>query len=151
MDAEINPDLIRFVEPDEWGRVQANCLVEVGFPEVQAMADGSVFYPEVPVEQASAYSSGRDLCARQYPVDPRFRSPLSEVQLEALHGYYESTLIPCLETEGYPIEDLPSRQAFIENYFTTGWSPYSYVTVEDENAWNRLQKSCPQWPLDLFG
>ncbi|WP_130282460.1 hypothetical protein [Microcella alkaliphila] len=147
---EINPDLIRYVEPDGWGLAQVQCLDDAGFPGAHASSDGGVSYPEMPAEQASAFSSAQDLCTRQYPVDPRFRAPFTQSQLTALHAYYEEVLVPCLEREGHLIGNVPSLQPFVENYFTSGWSPYSFVAVTDDGVWMQLQETCPQWPGDLF-
>ena len=57
---------------------------------------------------------------------------------------YDQTmaLVDCLEEQGYPITDVPSKQAFIDG---TEFVPYEQVpTTVVGDAWDKLQRVCPQ-------
>lgn len=145
-----NPELVRYVLPEEWGSAQVECLNEEGFPGGLVMPDGGLFYPEIPAEQASVYEAAQSLCARRYPVEPRFRTALNEAQLTVLHDYYKDSLVPCIEEKGLDVGDLPTLQRFIETYFTDGWTPFATIESLDEEGWLELRDVCPEWPEGFF-
>lgn len=145
-----NPDLVRYVLPEQWGSAQVECLKQEGFPGGLVMPDGGLFYPEIPAAQASVYEAAQSLCARRYPVEPRFRTALNEAQLTVLHYYYEDSLVPCIEEQGLDVGGLPTLQRFIETYFTDGWTPFATIESLDEEGWLELRDVCPEWPEGFF-
>lgn len=153
--------LIRFVDSSEWLETQLNCLEQAGYP-VKATSDGQgIDFSDIPAAQSAEGSPlyfALYTCQAQYSPDPRDSQPLSDVQLSALYDYYTKTQVPCLEEHGIAVEPAPSRQTFIETYFSKtnpGWLPYDSVdlkTMTDE-TWGAINRDCPQSPdnATLYG
>lgn len=45
---------------------------------MQVTPDGGIQFPDVTPEQSVEMEAANDLCAQKYPVDPRYRQPLTE-------------------------------------------------------------------------
>lgn len=87
-----------------------------------------------------------------YPLEEKYLQPWTTETLEKAYDYFEDDLIPCLEAEGYPIEDVPSRGTFLDSYFDTGWTPYrdAFTGQYSQEECYRVLQLCPQWPVDLY-
>ena len=150
-------EFVRYIHPEEWAVVISACLEAAGWA-VEITPDGGIQFPQVTPQQSTEMEAAADLCRRMYPVDPRFRQPLTTAQLEYLYDWYVKEGIPCLEAQGYSGFDPPSLDSFIESYGTEDtWSPYRDISTELQQlpagGWYALNEDCPQNPPvnDLFG
>lgn len=134
-------DVIRIVTPEERGALVDACLAEEGFP----VGDGSQGFPE---SQLEAFNLAQFVCMARYPVDPEVTGTWTEVQTAIQYEWTVNVLIPCLEGLGYVIANVPSREVFIENWFTSPFRPYAQLPVQsfsnEESA--ALNEQCPQGP-----
>jgi hypothetical protein len=140
------------VDTSEIAQVMADCLGEAGF-EVTPTPDGGVVADAIPPAQDEAYATATYVCMVEYPLDPKYSVPLDDSRLQVLFTYYVDKAIPCLEAEGYAVEDVPSFRTFADTVATTGWSPLSEVlgTFRGSQAeWYRLQEACPSYPDGFY-
>lgn len=144
-------EFVRYIHPDEWAAVRAECLEEEGWL-VEITVDGSgIRFPEVTPEQSIEMAAADERCGDRYPVDPKYRQPLSTSQLQFLYNWYNEVSIPCLEGEGYSGFDPQSLDAFIEGYSRgNAWTPvddiFEQLRTEGPNALARLYQKCPAGP-----
>ncbi|MGA7096543.1 MAG: hypothetical protein WB245_03140 [Acidimicrobiia bacterium] len=147
-------DFVRFIHPDEWTLVRSQCMIDKGWP-VTTTPDGGISYTHIGEDQQPEMQADDELCGRMFPVDPKYRQPLTVEQLTFLYDWFVNESIPCLEAEGYTNFDPPSLDVFIDTYDTEGWSPYRDLNTDQlgPGAWYALQEACPQGPpVDgLFG
>jgi hypothetical protein len=136
----------RFIDIEDYAEVMAQCLNESGL-NATAESDGG-FVTEIPTGQEEAYAIGDYTCHLKFPVDPRYFAPLNESQLTYLYDYLTGELTDCLETNGYDIEEPPTREAFSNS--EGDWSPYTDLNPPG-SLWASLEKQCPQSPEGLFG
>lgn len=153
-------EFLRYIHPDEFGRVRAQCIRDQGF-EAEETFDNGVSYGQVPPEQAEALRRASYRCSAMYPVHPLFNQPPSEEQLRITYDYYVEDLIPCLAAEGVAVHDIPSLERFIASYPGSLeeplWSPYFAAGIgeppgpETLAEFERLSQRCPQNPpLELL-
>ena len=86
------------------------------------------------------------VCSARFPLNASVYRPLNDKQLNYLYSYYVDELVICLESEGYSVDGIPSRQTFFEN--PGAWAPYSGIPYTDEAEWKRINRACPQAPGD---
>jgi hypothetical protein len=145
-------EFVRHLQQDEWATVQSGCMAEQGFPDVKPTPDGGLSFGDVPDSQGEAFWTSRYICFLKFPLDPKYSGPLTEDRLKVLYDYYVSSLIPCLEAEGYAISDPPSKSVFIDQYQEASWSPYlDAMNPSSQQEWYRINAACPQWPVDFYG
>jgi hypothetical protein len=116
-----------------------NCLNGEGF-SASVYQDLSVKI-DVPEEQMGAFAAVEDACWQaadeRYPAAP----PPTAEQLYDL--YLEAAA--CLEAEGYPIPEPPTRDSWVDAYpGRVLWHPHSFVPNVGEETWLRLNRVCPQ-------
>ncbi|MBF0671341.1 MAG: hypothetical protein IR160_02000 [Salinibacterium sp.] len=141
---------VRFVPPEEWAEAMAACLSTEGFP-AEVTPDGGV-QRQVAAGQAMASDIASYVCNAKYPMDPQYEVKLNESQLRYLYKYYNNSLVPCLEDEGFRIPRAPSLQVFIDSYGTPdAWTPYASLVGQPIVGWIELNDACPQNPDGLFG
>jgi hypothetical protein len=141
-------DLVRFIRPEEYGRVHAACIQEQGFSATETF-DGGVEFGEIPPEQARAQAEAVYRCDVQFPVHPAYLQPWSDSQIRTLYDYYVEELTPCLTAAGYPVDPPPTWETFRDTYDTDSqWVPYRAVTVTDygPEEWQEINEQCPQGP-----
>lgn len=150
-------DFVRFIHPDEWTLIRSTCLVEAGWP-VDTTPDGGIDFSGIPSGQQSGLEAAIELCDRRFPVDPRYRQPLTETQLTILYNWYVTESIPCLEGEGFTGINPPSLDVFLDTYETEEhWAPYLDISSQlqqlQPGRWYDLNEACPQNPPvdELFG
>lgn len=133
----------RIIEPAEWQTVLAACMAEQGF---EKDADGS--WPGIPVEQKDTFNAALYVCHASYPVPTVYSQPWSEPQKRAMYQYTVSTLIPCLEEEGFRITDVPTQETFVDTFDTRPWWPYEQLDISSmsQNEIDELNTRCPQTP-----
>ena len=146
--------LVRFVSSEEWAAVQIECLGEAGF-DVSLLPDGQGIDPtSIPEGQrvrGGVFKVAQYICEAMYTLDAANSRGLDDDQLGALYDWYLSESVECLEREGISVAPAPSRQRFVESYFTVeGWYPYASVDAMGmgNSEWNALNASCPQSPPD---
>ena len=145
-------DLIRFVSAQEWAEVHIDCMTSAGFP-VSLLPDGEGIdtsgIPEAQRFNGGPFQLARYECEAKYSIDPGASAQLSDDQLGVLYDWYVDVSAPCLESQGVDVIQPPSKQAFIETYFTDqGWYPYAAIdalTMPDDE-WTKLNAVCPQAP-----
>src|SRR5690606_19973409 len=121
-------EFVRYLDRDEWAEVHAQCLRDQGF-HTEVTPDGGLRF-NAPADQQRALHEAQYRCDVQYPIHPRFRQPLTTEQIALLYGYYVDTLRPCLEAEGYEIEQPPSLETFTATlYEDSSWHPYNSVPL----------------------
>lgn len=149
-----NVSLVRFIEPGEFSQVMMNCLIEAGITNVELTDDGEGFFmkPESLAEH-EASTLARYVCTVKYPIEPRYSTPLNREQLENLYDYFVGPQKACLEGQGYQISQPPSKERFIENYYSgDGWDPFievvSHIGGGKEQA--ELANICPKLPANFY-
>ncbi len=139
-------EFVRFIRPDEYGSVHAECLREQGFEARERFA-GVVEFGEVPPDREVALLEARYRCLVQYPVHPRYLQPFDERQIRVLYDYNVNVLKPCLEAAGHDPGEPPSWETFLATYDTDDqWVPYDGVRTRDRAEWEEINKRCPQIP-----
>ncbi len=135
---------MRFVELQEWPNVISACLNEVGF--ATTVEDGGINYSG-DTSQQKAYDLARYTCKAMFPIEPKYLVPLDAGKLSALYDDYTTRLVPCLEERGVVVPAAPSRQTFIDSYYSgTTWEPYANTHTLSEDEWRKLNLECPQVP-----
>jgi hypothetical protein len=147
-------DLIRFVSSEEWPDTQISCMNAAGFA-VSLLADGvgidASSIPESQRHKGGPFHLAMYECEAKYTLDPANSGPLSDAQLSLLYDWYVNESAPCLEAHGITVAAPPTRQTFIETYFTDkGWLPYRSIDVMamPMPEWNAINAACPQSPED---
>lgn len=141
----------RFVTLDDWPVARAECLSEQGFA-VEVGENGGLS-GRVATEQEEAFAIARYVCDVRFPSDPKFTAPLDDAQLTLLYTYFTTDLVPCLEAEGYELQQPPSLSVFKDSYYSDqNWSPYNDVmAVLGDRSFNEIDAKCPQLPGNLYG
>ncbi|MDJ0323053.1 hypothetical protein QMG61_04650 [Cryobacterium sp. PH31-AA6] len=138
-------DRIRFVALVDWPDTFGRCLTEFGFAAT-ITPDGGVTYSGN-VAQQQAFDLAGFECRSMYPVDPESSIPLDGERLSSLYDDYLNRLVPCLEKRGVVVPEPPTRQLFIESYYSgNGWEPYANTSDLPQDQWYKLNKDCPQTP-----
>jgi hypothetical protein len=112
----------------------SGCMAEAGFDSWGSGPYGldmSTVNPDgaqsTPEQQYSYYG-----CVARFPnIDP-----LTDEQLDFVYDYYQRWLVPCLETEGQQLRDVPTRAQFHEYRAVNGWlwGPYSAMVEYPQGA-----------------
>lgn len=141
--------MVRMIAANELNIVWSDCMHEQGF-NVSITFDGGQTPPaDLPDSQGEAYVLANYVCYAKYPVD-QSTYVFGDEQIRIVYKYYVESLVPCLEANGYPVEDVPSEATFRSTFQSTPWTPYSVVDAAklSDGAWEALNKSCPQQPSD---
>lgn len=143
-------DVERYVSPDEWPEVWAECMSDQGF-DATASNTGGVS-GNVPAGQEEPAAIARYTCDVRFPTDPKYTAPLNDGQLDLLYTYFTDTLTPCLEKEGYQIQSAPSLARFKETYYSTSsWTPYKdVIDALGDRPFDDVDAICPQLPDNLY-
>jgi hypothetical protein len=154
---------VRFVRPDEVTQVMVDCLDGKGV-SASLGPDGGVQFAKYPADQTPTVLAADFSCQVEYPIDPKYTAPLTQVQIAAFYDYYVHELVPCLAAEGYTTDPgtIPTLSTFAAAFGTKmAWTPYQVVEdrrIELEAAnggvqpaewapeWKRLNSTCPQSP-----
>ncbi len=146
-------EIVRIVTANEWASAISQCLIDEGFPYVEAKPDGGVQWLDVPTAQMQGFDIARFTCSAMYPRDPSHQEPLTEAQLDWLYNYYTGEMTECLTELGYDVPPPPSAQAFRETYYTDHpWLPFSdaYRQVQSQKEYDTLATTCPQAPDEIW-
>lgn len=90
-----------------------------------------------------------DPCYAAHPVDTRVYAMSSSQRVE-LYGYYVTFLDRCLLAQGFHVDRIPERAAFL-SAINDGrpWSPYDRVTTATRAEWYALSDACPPVPAAI--
>lgn len=135
------PDVsvVRWVLPEEADDARRPCLEEAGFP---SQPDGSYYTPE---DQRDAWNLAQYTCWMSYPVLQKYGGVWEAPQVEIQYEWTVTFLVPCLEAEGFPIHNIPSKAKFIDSWSSAAFYPYSQVVgLATGTELRRLEKVCPQ-------
>ncbi|HEY8452598.1 MAG: hypothetical protein FWJ70_16410 [Micromonosporaceae bacterium] len=153
VDVPTDAEFVRFIEPDEYGRVHSACLRDQGF-EAEETFDGGVQFGDVPSELASAQQQAMYRCEVMYPVHPRYSLPLTDGQIRVIYDYFVGPLVDCLTAEGYDVPAAPPWETFLADHNSPkgAWHPYDAVDPTTEAQWQQINEKCPQSPplADLY-
>lgn len=131
-----------------WVRKMVDCLNDGGFKaEAFESSPGIMGFQQAgqAQQQASAWSNGIDSCQTKVgkpPELPRF----TDSQLSNLYDFYLRQK-DCLVGEGYTISDPPSRDTFVNTYYSSDpWGPYADIGRVSPTTMADLESKCPQQP-----
>lgn len=129
----------RWVMPEEVGAAINSCVLEQGY---KLLEDGVTW--AVPEKQKPAFQLAQYSCTAMYPPLPEYTKEWSDKQISAQYDWTIESVIPCLEERGHSITGVPSRQAFIDDYRSNAFFPFSQVSGLSNAEWAELESSCPQ-------
>lgn len=84
-------------------------------------------------------------CRGQYPTDPARIQPYDETQIGAVYDWIVEETIPCYAELGYVVNDVPSREAFVDQWFASmaHWIPEDGVAGQLPAT---IDDVCPRIP-----
>jgi len=139
-----------FVSIDDWPDLMNACIDEAN------VEDANNWFTYTDSGGQASYMAGvvgdrvqlaNYVCHATYVVEPIDYGMLSDDQKTALYRYFQTWLVPCLESRGHHITDIPSADLFQDAY---SWNPYTeLVTVTGRfQAPDRAQlvAACPPYP-----
>ncbi len=131
---------IRIVVGAEAEAVHNQCMIDAGYDEYGT--DTSTYFGASNFERLALYT-----CAAQYPVPPSALGLFSVEQLDFLYDYYETSAVPCLKASNVPVDEIPSREEYLNpppgQFFA--WSPYGALRGEPLGDYVS-QVKCPYYP-----
>lgn len=139
-------EVVRAISSDEWAEVTAACMNEAGFAGYEA-AGNALSAGEIPVDQLDADAYARYVCHAKYPSADAAQGVYGTAKLDYLYGYFARWLVPCLGFQGYEVDDVPSREEFVDLH--GWWNPYNSDVFRDlpaGEATDELQTRCPPVP-----
>lgn len=153
IDVEVPPDpgIDRWLEVGEWGHVMAECIQQGGFDAFESQ--GGFGVGDRPLEQEGALRLVIYDCKARFPSNPYVNQPLPRVRAEQQYHYLVDSVVPCLEDLGYPVQEPPSLDVWLSDYYQgkgEEWSPFRYVSVFSANEMDMIYDECPKFPPDLF-
>jgi hypothetical protein len=140
-------DRIRIVSLDEAEHVHRECMVDAGYENFNVVA-GAIYGGATTLERLAIY-----VCSAQYPVLPSAYGLFSAAQREYLYDHYVTVTVPCLESSGVRVDNVPSRAEFTaskEGVFSL-WTPYDELDTQHQRAY-LAESKCSYIPegLTLF-
>jgi hypothetical protein len=126
------------------------CLADRGFPsESVPSASGGLWRAPIAEDQAEAFRLASEECLIESGL--LTGEPIQPPSSEYLSAYYDFLLelAQCVEAQGYPVRDPPSRETFIESEGAI-WHPYEQVGASEED-FLQLEEACPQTPAQPLG
>ncbi len=126
-------------------RFAVECFRRYGFEGVIQEDSGILF--DVPPSQQDRFGEVNRLCLEEEAEE--FGMELGVPSAETLRRHYRAYLYvrECMIAEGYPVDDPPSLEVFVESG-GAAWHPYNAFMASGRAAeLDRLEQTCPQ---DLF-
>lgn len=121
-----------------------DCLRKAGIDAEIDTVYGVVKYQGI-VEQEESRRRSYERCEKELKAAGILKDP-PPVTKATLEADYEKKLAiqKCLEKEGYPPGETPSKAAFVDSQGM--WSPYQNVPQDvGKVEWERLNLACPQF------
>lgn len=139
-------DVVRFTTLEDQTAVLVECLNEAGFAATQNESGQGIEFEGIEA-QAESYAMAYYTCQAEYPLDPLFRVPFTNAELEYLYYYTTGELTECVESHGYETTAPPSLQSFVESYEQgAAWSPFEAVVGLSQSEFDELRRACSQIP-----
>jgi hypothetical protein len=145
--------IVRYTNYLDVGPTVAACLNRDGYGVRWTARDGIVSQP-LRLKDQFPYQRARFLCESQYPEDPAELGYLSQQQARYLYDYWESSLIPCLRSQGVTVADIAPIADFRSGDQLVGpaLNPYSHVLSAPKGmVVAMLYGRCPPFPAALYG
>jgi hypothetical protein len=135
-------------ENNAWVRKMVDCLKRDGFnAETTEGTQGILGFQQVggATEQVEAWSKGLTSCQGEVG-DPPEIPHWTDAQLSNLYDFFVKQK-ECLESNGHSITDPPSRETWIDTYYSGDpWGPYADIDRLSPTALAELEAACPQLP-----
>ena len=133
------------VTGEVWAARVADCMNGAGFANYSEQGGGLTVAAsdglQTTEEKVALYA-----CQELFPVESDATRVLSADQLRYVYRYYASFLVPCLESRGYDVGDVPSGEAFLAQGNLGVWNPYWADIARDPSTLAELQTRCPSMP-----
>ena len=133
------------VAPEVWAARVAGCMNDAGFPNYSAQGGGltisSLDGVQTTEERVALYA-----CQELFPIESDAAGVLSTGQLRYVYSYYVRFLVPCLESRGYDLGDVPPADRFLEQGNLGVWNPYWNDLASETDDRSALQTQCPPMP-----
>ena len=146
LDSEFNPRLggidrpaatpVRFSLPNGWGGLMRGCMKDSGFDAFEY----DRFYGFTNAGKQQVYTGEQGLawyhCTQELPTYDTVYVEFSDADLDLLYDYYVELLVPCLESVGAEVAEVPSRAAFADGGEGQPgwWNPYLSVMTPGSSA-----------------
>jgi len=143
------------ISRDLWASRMASCMNGAGYASYSEQGGGLTVTGTDPAPDQSALATAENAtqerlamytCQELYPVVGEQGEVFSTAQLRYIYGYYVRFLVPCLESRGYTIDDVPPRDAFLEQGNIGVWNPYWGAFSQNADELAALQVACPPMP-----
>jgi hypothetical protein len=143
-------EFVRFISPDEWTRVHAQCLREEGV-DAEQTPGGGIAYGDGLIEGTDArqaHLAAAYRCEVRYPIHPRYFEPMTPDQIRVIYDHVVATVVPYVRSRGYDVPDAPDWLTYLGWFGTTHeWHPYNLLAEEvDGDALRAMQVECPRHP-----
>ncbi len=126
------PPRVTTVSPDDRVPAYVKCMNIAGFDNYRATGGGGFEIGDASMDDRTDAELIADyVCNLSFEVDGQYDGWLNSGQLGYIFDYYRDSLVPCLETLGYEVQDAPSRAEFIRTL--GGWHPY-FAVRESQQA-----------------
>lgn len=150
LDDSLRPPITHlFTTGAEWIDAVSGCMRDRGYTAYDPSTAGTVLYTFDP-DNPDAENLDWYECQATYQADPMESGLMGGEMLDYLYRYNTRVLVPCLETHGIDVVDVPTREqaGFLGDF--TGWNPYYWMRHRfdpDTNLEHRLVfESCPAFP-----
>lgn len=147
-------DVVRTVQPAEWASEIEACLTRAGVERVSVSGTGASYSMSYWGEPDPEFRSTFYVCMRQYPSEQvgEHSSFFSRAQLGFLYDHWAMKTVPCLRLAGFDTPDAPSRDSFVDEYYTENqWDPYLHLRERQDIDWELVNFRCPPPPVEPFG
>ncbi len=120
------------------------CFRRYGF-DGEIQEDAGILF-DVPPDQQERFVEVNARCVEEEAAE--FGIEVGVPSVESLRRHYRAYLYvrECMIAEGYPVDDPPSMEVFVESGGSV-WHPYDAVMRSSPSSFSRLEETCPQ---DLF-
>jgi hypothetical protein len=145
--------IVRYTTYLDLGPTVAACLNRDGYGVRWTAKDGIVAQP-LRLKDQFPYQRARFVCESQYPEEPAELGYLSPQQARYLFDYWESSLVPCLRSQGVTVADIAPIADFRSGDQLVGpaLNPYSHVLSSPKGmVVSLLYGKCPPFPAALYG
>ena len=134
------------IDPFYVASLVVKCMNDQGLPAVLT-PDGGISAENIPLDQNTTAQQVMDACMRGLSL-PSYTPPTDQ-QITLIYQY-DLALQDCLETAGFQVSKPPSLDAFIEEYHSGAWNPYSGVPLTGSGS-SDIQQRCPPIPVGGYG
>lgn len=143
------PDLQKWVFPEEFGYLFAECMTDAGFPMVGEPNAGAAWVTDPGPTLSHPASVATVQCTARYTIDPITDPPHSSETLAAMWYYYRDYAVPCLAARGFePDAPLPSRAEY--QRAEGAWALYPEPLNSEDLVPRAVKATCPEVPWSVL-